>query len=85
MFAYRPNEKNASVAEFAARLRPKLQSLNLTLMLEPGRSIVAEAGILLTKVLLIKQNGAKTFVIVDGGMNDLLRPALYQALMKLRP
>ncbi len=71
---YRPNEKNASVAEFAARLRPKLQSLNLTLMLEPGRSIVAEAGILLTKVLLIKQNGAKTFVIVDGAYERFASP-----------
>jgi diaminopimelate decarboxylase len=82
---YRPNERNASIAEFAARLRPKLESLNLTLMLEPGRSIVAEAGILLTRVLLIKQNGAKTFVVVDGAMNDLLRPALYQAHHEITP
>lgn len=82
---YRPHEKSASVAEFAARLRPKLESLNLTLMLEPGRSIVADAGILLTKILLIKQNGEKTFVIVDGAMNDLLRPALYQAHHEITP
>jgi len=54
-------------------------------MLEPGRSIVAEAGILLTQVLLIKQNGQKTFVIVDGAMNDLLRPALYQAHHEIIP
>ena len=82
---YRPNERNASIADFAARLRPKLESLNLTLMLEPGRSIVAEAGILLTQVLLIKRNGQKTFVIVDGAMNDLLRPALYQAHHEVTP
>jgi diaminopimelate decarboxylase len=82
---YRPHETSASVGAFAARLRPKLESLDLTLMLEPGRSIVAEAGILLTKVLLIKQNGAKTFVIVDGAMNDLLRPALYQAHHEITP
>jgi diaminopimelate decarboxylase len=82
---YRPHEKKASISEFAARLRPKLESLNLTLMLEPGRSIVAEAGILLTQVLLIKQNGAKTFVIVDGAMNDLIRPALYQAHHEITP
>ena len=82
---YRLNERSASIAEFAARLRPKLASLDLTLMLEPGRSIVAEAGILLTKVLLIKHNGRKTFVIVDGAMNDLLRPALYQAHHEITP
>ena len=76
---YRPEEKSASISEFAARLRPKLDALQLTLMLEPGRSIVAEAGVLLTKVLLVKQNGGKTFVVVDGAMNDLLRPALYHA------
>jgi diaminopimelate decarboxylase len=82
---YRPNERNASIADFAARLRPKLEALSLTLMLEPGRSIVAEAGILLTRVLLIKQNGEKTFVVVDGAMNDLLRPALYQAHHEITP
>jgi diaminopimelate decarboxylase len=82
---YRPEEKTASIAEFAARLRPKLDALQLTLMLEPGRSIVAEAGVLLTKVLLVKKNGAKTFVVVDGAMNDLLRPALYQAHHEIAP
>jgi diaminopimelate decarboxylase len=82
---YRPNERNANIAEFISRLRPKLGSLNLTLMLEPGRSVVAEAGILLTRVLLMKQNGTKTFVVVDGAMNDLLRPALYQAHHEITP
>jgi diaminopimelate decarboxylase len=82
---YRPHEERASIGEFAARLRPKLESLNLTLMLEPGRSIVADSGVLLTQVLLIKQNGAKTFVIVDGAMNDLIRPALYQAHHEITP
>jgi diaminopimelate decarboxylase len=82
---YRPEERSPSIAEFAKRLRPKLDELQLTLMLEPGRSIVAEAGVLLTKVLLIKQNGGKTFVVVDGAMNDLLRPALYQAYHEIAP
>ena len=82
---YRPEEQSPSIAEFAARLRPKLHALQLTLMLEPGRSIVAEAGILLTQVLLVKQNGGKTFVVVDAGMNDLLRPALYQAHHEIVP
>lgn len=82
---YRPHERTASISEFAARLRPKLESLNLVVMLEPGRSIVAEAGILLTRVLLVKRNGEKTFVVVDGAMNDLLRPALYQAHHEITP
>jgi len=82
---YRPEERSASIAEFAKRLRPKLDAFELTLMLEPGRSIVAEAGVLLTKVLLVKQNGGKTFVVVDGAMNDLLRPALYQAHHEISP
>jgi diaminopimelate decarboxylase len=54
-------------------------------MLEPGRSIAAEAGILLTRVLLIKNNGQKTFVIVDAAMNDLIRPSLYQAHHEIVP
>ena len=82
---YRPGERSASIAEFATLLRPKLDAMQLTLMLEPGRSIVAEAGVLLTKVLLVKQNGRKTFVVVDGAMNDLLRPALYQAHHEIAP
>jgi diaminopimelate decarboxylase len=82
---YRPSERKADVSQFAARLLPKLASLNLTLMLEPGRSIVADAGTLLTRVLLVKRNGEKTFVIVDGAMNDLLRPALYQAHHEITP
>jgi diaminopimelate decarboxylase len=82
---YRPEERSASIAEFAKLLRPKLDALHLTLMLEPGRSIVAEAGVLLTRVLLVKQNGGKTFVVVDGAMNDLLRPALYQAHHEISP
>lgn len=83
--AYRPSERAASIEAFAGRLRPKLQSMNLTLLLEPGRSIVAEAGILLTRVLQIKTNGAKTFVITDAAMNDLIRPALYQAHHEIIP
>ncbi len=82
---YRPSERGADVSAFVDRLRPKLQGLGLTLMLEPGRSIVAEAGLLLTRVLLVKRNGQKTFVIVDGAMNDLIRPALYQAHHEIIP
>ena len=82
---YKPAETTADVHAFVELLKPKIAELNLTLMLEPGRSIVAEAGILLTRVLLVKQNGEKTFVIVDGAMNDLIRPALYQAHHEIIP
>jgi diaminopimelate decarboxylase len=53
--------------------------LGLQLLLEPGRSIVAQAGVLLTQVIYAKANSAKTFVIVDAAMNDLIRPVLYDA------
>ena len=82
---YRPGEKSAGVAEFIAQLRSKLQGLGLTLMLEPGRSIVAEAGLLLCRVVLTKKNAEKTFVVVDAGMNDLIRPSLYQAHHEIVP
>jgi diaminopimelate decarboxylase len=82
---YRTTDRAVAIQDFIARLRPKLQSLDLRLMLEPGRSIVAEAGILLTRVLLVKKNGAKTFVIVDAAMNDLIRPALYEAHHEIVP
>jgi diaminopimelate decarboxylase len=73
------------LAEFAAAIRPALEGLPLTLLLEPGRSLVAAAGVLLTRVLYLKRNGDKRFVIVDAGMNDLLRPALYQAHHRIEP
>ena len=71
--------------EFLEQLRVRVERLGLTLMLEPGRSIVAEAGVLLTRVVLVKKNGAKTFAVVDAGMNDLIRPALYQAHHEIVP
>ncbi len=82
---YRAGDHAVSAAAFVERLRSRLQSLNVTIMLEPGRSIVAEAGVLLTRVLLVKENGHKTFIIVDAGMNDLIRPALYQAHHEIVP
>jgi diaminopimelate decarboxylase len=69
----------------AARVLPELRDLPLILLLEPGRSLVAAAGVLLTRVLFLKRNRGKTFVIVDAGMNDLLRPALYQAFHRIEP
>ncbi len=69
------------VAAYAAALLPPLQKLGegTTLLLEPGRFLVAQAGLLLARVLYVKKNGKKSFVITDAGMNDLIRPALYQA------
>ncbi len=69
----------ASVAEYAEALLRPLRKLGVHLLLEPGRSIVAAAGVLLTRVLYKKWNGAKQFLVVDAAMNDLVRPSLYQA------
>jgi diaminopimelate decarboxylase len=77
--AYRSTERAAAPPALVQALKAKITGRDLTLMLEPGRSIVAEAGVLVTRVLLVKKNGQKTFVIVDAGMNDLIRPSLYQA------
>ncbi len=67
------------VADYAEALLKPLRKLDVHLLLEPGRSIVAPAGILLTRVIYKKRNGAKQFLIVDAAMNDLIRPSLYQA------
>jgi len=68
-----------SAAEYATGIVPLLKDKNLKLILEPGKSICANAGIMLTRVLYIKHGGRKKFVIVDAGMNDLIRPSLYDA------
>ena len=74
-------EKNFSPDELIKKLKKFSSKYNLTL--EPGRSIVAQAGILITKVLGIKENGSQKFLIVDAGMNDLMRPSLYSARHKI--
>jgi len=74
-----------SAAEYAAGIVPLLKEKNLRLILEPGKSICANAGIMLTRVLYIKQGGRKKFVIVDAGMNDLIRPSLYDAFHFIWP
>jgi diaminopimelate decarboxylase len=72
-------ETPPSIPGYAEDVVAALSDLGLTLILEPGRSIVGNAGVLLTRVTFIKKQGAKRFVIVDAGMNDLIRPALYGA------
>jgi diaminopimelate decarboxylase len=75
-----------SVRDYADAILPALRGLGLRVLLEPGRFLVGNAGILLTRVLYIKKAaGQKTFVIVDAGMNDLIRPALYQAYHDIVP
>lgn len=74
------------VQQYAAAVIPAVRALDgLKLLLEPGRFIVAQAGALLARVLYVKKNGAKTFVITDAAMNDLIRPALYQAYHEIVP
>jgi diaminopimelate decarboxylase len=75
----------ASVAAYTEAIRSALDGLDTHLLLEPGRFLVAQAGALLTRVLYTKQNGAKHFVITDAAMNDLIRPALYQAHHEILP
>jgi diaminopimelate decarboxylase len=82
---YRPSDRSIAVADLISGLRGMIAGQNLQIMLEPGRSIVAEAGVLVTRVLLTKRNGSKTFVIVDAAMNDLIRPTLYQAHHEISP
>ena len=74
-----------TAAEFAAAIVPLIRGKNLQLILEPGRSISANAGIFLTQVLYVKRGGEKTFAIVDGAMNDLIRPVLYEAFHFIWP
>jgi len=71
-------EKPLTVEEYAERLVPLLKPLGLRIILEPGRFMVGNAGVLLTQVNYEKRGSAKTFKIIDAGMNDLIRPALYE-------
>ncbi len=83
--AYSKNEMTISIKDFVNDLRQLLQRANTTIVVEPGRHIVANAGVLLTKVLYVKRTKTKTFVIVDAGMNDLIRPTLYEAHHEIQP
>jgi diaminopimelate decarboxylase len=74
-----------SATDYAAGIVPLLEDKDVKLILEPGKSICANAGIMVTRVLYIKKGGAKKFVIVDAGMNDLIRPSLYDAFHFIWP
>lgn len=71
-------EKPLTIEEYAQRIVPRLEALGMKIILEPGRYLVGNAGVMITEVLYEKRGSAKTFQIVDAGMNDLIRPALYQ-------
>jgi diaminopimelate decarboxylase len=71
--------------KFAGRLVPLLKPLNLRILVEPGRFISGNAGILVTRVEYVKRTGRKNFVIVDAAMNDLIRPAFYDAYHEIVP
>lgn len=80
--AFHPEQQ---VQKYADALTKGLASESAHLIIEPGRFIVAQAGALLTRVLFVKKNGSKTFVITDAGMNDLIRPSLYHAHHEILP
>jgi len=70
---------------YAETIKKQLRTLDCKIVTEPGRLIVGNAGILVTEVIYVKDGGEKTFVIVDGAMNDLIRPTLYEAYHSIRP
>jgi diaminopimelate decarboxylase len=74
-----------TIHDYAAAILPPLRALGLRVLLEPGRLLVGNAGVLLTRVRYLKQTEHKKFLIVDAGMNDLIRPALYQSYHEIVP
>ena len=78
-------ERPLTIAQYGASIVPLIKDLGLKILLEPGRYIVGNAGVLLTKCLYEKKGTAKTFKIVDAGMNDLIRPALYEGHHEIVP
>jgi len=83
--AYHGGEKAPAIGAFVESLQARLRDSGLSVMVEPGRSIAGPAGVLLTRVLYRKKNGAREFVVVDAAMNDLIRPALYHAHHEIIP
>ncbi|MDD5654548.1 MAG: diaminopimelate decarboxylase [Candidatus Omnitrophica bacterium] len=78
-------ETPQTAQEFAAKVLPLLKDTGLKVIMEPGRFIIGNASVLVTRVLYIKSTSLKRFVIVDAGMNDLIRPALYEAYHNITP
>jgi diaminopimelate decarboxylase len=78
-------EKPPKPSQYAALVMPVIKRLNATLVLEPGRYISGNSGVLLCRVIYVKQSGTKTFYIVDAGMGELIRPSLYEAYHRIAP
>jgi diaminopimelate decarboxylase len=83
--AYQPAESAPDICDFVSAVRARIGDAGLKVMIEPGRSIVGPAGVLLTRVLYRKRTVSKEFVVVDAAMNDLIRPALYKAHHDILP
>ncbi|MBI4179068.1 diaminopimelate decarboxylase [bacterium] len=79
------DEAPSTAARFADSILPRVRPLNVELLIEPGRFVVGNAGVLLMRVIYIKETDAKRFAIVDAGMNDLIRPTLYGAYHEILP
>ena len=79
------DEKGLNIKDYAALVSKKLGSLNKKIIIEPGRFLTAESGILVTKIIYIKENESKKFIIVDAAMNDFIRPSLYGSLHNALP
>ena len=82
---YKPSDPQPDIPAFVRQVRERVAGRGLFLMFEPGRSIVAEAGVLLTRVLYRKSTQRKEFVVVDAAMNDLIRPSLYGSYHEIVP
>ncbi|MEO2066042.1 MAG: diaminopimelate decarboxylase, partial [Desulfurobacteriaceae bacterium] len=82
---YNPDEKPVPAKALAEALIPHVKEVNCKLILEPGRRIVGNAGVLVTKLLYRKETPEKLFYVVDAGMNDLARPSLYKAYHHIEP
>ena len=79
------DERPQTAREYANAVIPVLKKINANIILEPGRFIVGNSGVLVTKILYIKETPRKNFAIVDSGMNDLIRPSLYEAYHEILP
>ncbi len=82
---YKPEDKEPTPKDLARAVGPFLEDTEAQVILEPGRSIVGNAGVLLTQVQFVKDKGIKHFLIVDAGMNDLIRPSIYDAYHHIVP
>tara|TARA_B100000575_G_scaffold289381_1_gene291065 strand:+ start:1348 stop:1986 length:639 start_codon:yes stop_codon:yes gene_type:complete len=82
---YERNRKNLNLKKYASNVEKFLRKYNSKIIFEPGRAIIANAGYLISKIIYIKKGSKKDFIIIDAAMNDLMRPALYNAKHQIVP